>query len=369
MSITPAKPEKDWLNGYLQDSLTKSAVYKIATPEVDLKLDQNESPFDWPKELKETICRKLAEIPWNRYPQAYPKDLEKLIADYAGVDPGCVILSPGSNYLNTLTLSMFGKNLPGRLVITRPSFVLYENHCAYDGIEFTPWLLDEDLEYSPETLPDLPDGSMVVFASPNNPVGNTLPKEMFRKLLKDHPKTLFISDEAYYEFSKEPSTDLLKDHPNLIIIRTFSKTMGAAGVRLGYLLAAPEYIDQIRKMMLPFMINQFTYIAAREVLSDQKTLDGFKTMVDMIIEERTRMHGELNRIGKEKKFVAKDSGANFLLLRFECHDNCQASYSKLIELGVLTRNVSKGPSLAGCLRLTLGTPEQNNQVLEAFSKI
>ena len=94
MSISPKAPPREWLNSFLEPTLTETAVYKIATPPVDLKLDQNESPFDWPSLLKQKICQKLAEVSWNRYPQAYPKDLEQLVANYAGVSADSVLLSP-----------------------------------------------------------------------------------------------------------------------------------------------------------------------------------------------------------------------------------------------------------------------------------
>ena len=369
MSISPKAPPREWLNSFLEPTLTETDVYKIATPPVDLKLDQNESPFDWPSPLKQKICLKLAEVSWNRYPQAYPKDLEQLVANYAGVSADSVLLSPGSNHLNALTLSLFGKKLGGEVVIAQPSFALYESHCKYDGIKYKTWNLDENFQYSLETLPKLKPGSLVIFATPNNPVGNILPKTTLRKLLSENPQTLFISDEAYYEFSRETSTDLLEEFSNLMIIRTFSKTMGAAGIRLGYLIAAPDYINEIRKMMLPFLINQFSYIAAREVLSDQETLDSFLNTVDMIISERDYCFKALQTLGQNKGFAPIESGANFILIRWHDQNLCEQAYQKLISHGILTRNVSKGPRLAGCLRLSIGTPDQNKRVLECFREL
>lgn len=367
--ITPKNPDRSWLDLFLEKSLTQTEVYKIDTPKVDLKLDQNESPFDWPDQLKKRICDKLAKVAWNRYPQAYPTDLENLVAEYAGVDQGCVLLSPGSNHLNALTISTFAKQAKGKVVVARPSFALYESHCKYEGIPYETWDLDDNLEYNLEKLPKLPKGSLVVFATPNNPVGNNLKRSDLITMLKENPDSLFISDEAYFEFSKEPSTDLLKEFSNLIIIRTFSKTMGAAGVRLGYLIGAPEYVSQLRKVMLPFLINQYSYIAAKEVLSDKETLKGFLDTVEMIISEREKMYAELKAVGDSKGFYVKESCANFLLIKWENNDRCQTSYKALIEKGILVRNVSKGPGLEGCYRLSLGTPEQNVRVLNAFKEL
>ena len=145
--------------------------------------------------------------------------------------------------------------------------------------------------------------------------------------------------------------------------------MGAAGIRLGYLIAAPDYINEIRKMMLPFLINQFSYIAAREVLSDQETLDSFLNTVDMIISERDYCFKALQTLGQNKSFAPIKSGANFILIRWHDQNLCEQAYQKLISHGILTRNVSKGPRLAGCLRLSIGTPDQNKRVLECFREL
>ncbi len=366
MSVAPKSPSKDWLSSYLEPSLVASEVYKIDTPKVGVKLDQNESPFDWPQSLKEKIVKKLVEQPWNRYPIAYSTELENLVADYVGLEHGSILMSPGSNHLVALTLSLFSRNKEAKVVVARPSFALYESHCRYDGIDYQAWPLNDDLQYDIDLMPELPKGSLVTFASPNNPVGNVLPKTQLKELLVRYPEVLFIADEAYFEFASEPYTSLLEDHSNLMLIRTFSKTLGAASLRLGYLVAAKEYIAQVRKMMLPYLVNRFTLVAAIEVLKDKDVLSQFLRTVEQTIEQRQYLKKNLDEFGCKQSFKVVPSQANFLLLRYDSDEEKEKAYRYLISKGILLRDVSKGPGLSGCLRLTVGTEEENSAVIKAF---
>ncbi len=368
MSISPKAPNTAWLESYLLPGLIESPTYKIDAPKVDLKIDQNESPFDWPLELKEKVCKALMASAWNRYPEPFPKDLESLVAKHVGVSEGSILLSPGSNHLIALVLSIFGPKA-SKVVLARPSFPLYESHCKGSGIPYEPWTLNSDLEYDLEGLPALPPRSLVLFASPNNPVGNILPRQTLRELLTKYPETLFIGDEAYLEFASEPYTELLREFSNLMLIRTFSKTMGAAGIRLGYLVAAPEYIHQVRKLMLPFLINRFTLAAVPLVLEDVTARNQFQGVIDMTITERDRLAKELSDLGTRFAFQVKNSQANFLLVRFSTQEACMAMYQHLVTSGILVRNISGGTQLTGCLRVTVGTPDENTRVIETFKSL
>jgi histidinol-phosphate aminotransferase len=367
MNITPKSPSAEWLQSFLQPGLVASSSYKIDAPKVDLKIDQNESPFDWPLELKQKVCESLLNMPWNRYPEPYPTALEELVANYVGVSKGSILLSPGSNHLIALVLSAFGPNA-SKVVVARPSFPLYEQHLKFSGIAYEPWILNKDLEYDFALLPELPERSLVIFASPNNPVGNVLEREKLAQLLKKFPKTMFIGDEAYLEFASEPYTELLQDFSNLLLIRTFSKTMGAAGVRLGYLIGAKEPVAQVRKLMLPYLINRFSLAALPLVLSDKTASDQFNAVIQSTITERDRVVKELQQVSKDL-YQIKNSQANFFLVRFINQETCLKTYRHLIDLGILVRNVSESPELSGCLRITVGTPIDNDRVINAFKSV
>ena len=363
--IIPKNPESSWLEGYFYPSLLKANAYKIDAPTVDVKLDQNESPWDWPKHLKDKILTQVAEKEWNRYPEPMGEELHQRLSDYVGVPAECLLTTPGSNLMISLVFDAMTRNLNGKVVIARPSFALFEMHLNYSGVEYETWDLDENFEYQVDKLPALPEGSFVVFASPNNPTGSSLSPETLEGLLKNNPKTMFLADEAYYEFNDQPFTPLLKDYSNLLIMRTMSKTMGAAGVRLGYLLGSSDVMAQIRKLRLPFLLNHFSMEAAKVILSDPEMQDFVQKNIENAVSERDRMWSVLNdkSAGAFKVFNSK---ANFLLMQWPDNDACNQAYQRLIEKGVLVRNISKGPGLTGCLRVSVGTQEENDVFLSAF---
>ena len=367
--LTPQTPDQSWLNSYLGDSLREAKGFAIHTPEVSIKLDQNENPTDWPPAIKQKVMEELAQTSWNRYPSAYSDDLNALVATYAGVPSECCLLGTGSNYLLTVLINTFCRHREGDLMIARPSFALYESHCRYEGIPYTPSTLTDDLEYDLQQLSDLRPGSIVLFSSPNNPPGNGLKYDELKQLLTDHPKSLFFADEAYFEYVERPFTPLLAEHSNLLIIRTFSKTMSLAGLRAGYILAHESYIKELKKLRLPFMMNHFAIAALRVVLTDEGCKAHLAETVATAKRERERVYRELHGMSSAKGFSIKPSEANFLLARWPSNEAKLAAYEGLINAGILVRDVSAGPGLAGSLRITIGTPEENSALLRAMSEI
>ena len=364
--FSASEPNRDFLEMFLIPSLLASKGYHIDAPQVGIKLDHTECPWDWPEEVKDAVLAKLKARPWNRYPSPFADELASKVAARIGVDERCILLGPGSNYLIALVLQTFSKKITGKIVLPRPSFALYESHCQYEGIPYEAWPLNSDLEYDTKLLPELTKGSMVLFASPNNPVGNVLPRQQLRDLLTRYPDVLWVGDEAYCEFADEPYTELLKEFSNLILIRTFSKTMGAAGVRLGYILAGANVIDLLKKPRVPFLINQFTLVAASEVLDNPKMSGIFDEIVNNAIAERKRVGAALIKESARLGFTVKASQANFLLLRWRTSEESTVAYKNLLSRGILVRNVSGAPGLSGCLRVSVGTSKENDQLIAAF---
>ena len=360
------QPSDNFLRQFMTPSIFEARGYHIDAPDVEVKLDQNESPWDWPEVVKDAVLQKLKARPWNRYPSPFADELGVKIAKKLGVGVNNVLLGPGSNYLIALVLQTFSKAMSGKVVLARPSFALYESHCQYEGIDYEAWPLNADLEYDLEKLPKLPPGSLVLFASPNNPVGNVLPRSTLQMLLKQYPDVLFVGDEAYCEFAEEPYTELLAEHANLLLIRTFSKTMGAAGVRLGYILAGANVIELLRKPRVPFLINQFTLVAAAEVLDNPAMTKIFDDIVRNAISQRDRVFKVLEGEGSRLHFCVKSSQANFLLLRWQDPGGAKAAYGHLIKAGILVRDVSAAPGLTGCLRISIGTETENDRLIKAF---
>lgn len=368
--LVPKSPDWNWLSQYFEPSLLAAKPYKIDAPSgITIKLDQNESPWDWPQHLKDRILSALQACEWNRYPESMAHSVSELLAKYVGVQPECLITSPGSNHLIALIFEAVGRRLPGKVVLARPSFALFESHAQYAGLKYETWNLDNEFCYRRELLPDLPDGSFVVFASPNNPTGTSLNKAEFRQMLQDFPKVLFLADEAYYEFDDDPYTDLLNDHSNLIILRTLSKTMGAAGVRLGYAIASPELIGAMTKLRLPYLLNHFTMEAARVIFTDPEMMEFVHRNIQNAKSERDRVYLELSKLARPGGFQVVNSKANFLLLRWSETGLCDRIYQGLKQHGVLVRNVSGGPGLQGCLRVSIGLASENDAFLAALKAV
>ncbi len=369
MKYTPQNPSPEWLKNWFPKSLIDEKGYHIDAPStIDTKLDQNESPFDWPHDFKKKVLSELETHAWNLYPEPFLVELEKLVAQYCGVTRDNIVLSPGSNYHVSNILKLLGTKIRGKVVFPQPSFPLYSETCRLFAIPYEAWPLNKFFQYDLDLLPSLQPGSVVIFASPNNPVGNILLKKDLEFLLAKHPDVYFIADEAYVEFAGNSYVDLLEKFSNLVMIRTFSKTFSSAGIRLGYVLGSKEFIFQLKKITLPYLINHFTAIAMTTALKSQEIMQYMRTCVQKVIAERERVFHKLNDLSKKSRFEVFNTHANFLLLRFP-HDKLEEVYQFFIAGGLLVRNVGRGPALEGCLRLTIGNEQQNQKVLKIMEKL
>lgn len=368
MAYEAKNPDKEWFECFFSKKLLQARPYKIETTRLGIKLDQNECPFDWPDNLKEKITHALSKQSWNRYAEPYPIELQSLVADYAGVYKQSVLLCPGSNYHISLLLNLFSRSLKGKIIVARPSFPLYEAHCHYENIPYQTWDLNRDLQYDFDLLPNIPTGSVIIFASPNNPVGNVLEKNKLEHLLKKHQDSYFIADEAYYDFAKESYTDLIEHYPNLIILRTFSKSFGAAGIRLGYTIASPFLIEELRKLTLPFLINQFTITAISEALQDKELLQSIEKQIKYVQQEKDKVYETLLNIAQEKDFLVYPSQTNFLLLQWPNQNSQNNVLQKLSEKNIFLRDVSR-KELTYALRFTIGNQKENQILMETLRTI
>ena len=198
-------------------------------------------------------------------------------------------MSPGSNYHISVLLNLFStRDVDTKLVLPRPSFPLFEGHCRYQNIPYKTWNLNKNFEYKLENLPELSAGSCVFIASPNNPVGNTLPQKDLITLLKNHPDSFFVMDEAYWEFAEENTLPLLAEHSNLLVMRTFSKAMGSAGLRFSYVVTNKAFCAQIKKLTLPFIVNKFTSVALTHALKNQNFMDSIQKNVEFITMQKRK---------------------------------------------------------------------------------
>jgi histidinol-phosphate aminotransferase len=337
--------------------------YTLAPHRASLKVNQNENPWDAPVRIKEEVLRRFTERKWSRYPEFVPAALHEQLAAFAGWKTDGVLAGNGSNEL--IQASLMVTMAPGkRVLISEPTFLLYEQIATVLGGEVETVPLTTDLQYDSEALlkavkdrqPDV-----TIICSPNNPTGCVLEDDALTALLKASPG-LVIVDEAYHEFSEHTVVPLLQEHENLIVLRTFSKAMAFAALRLGYLLASPALTSEIHKAVLPYSVNLFAQIAA-EVAMEQYDAQ-LRPLVKEIIAERERLFGELCRI---KGLTPVASKGNFMVVKSATDP--RRIFTELLEHDILVRDVSGYPMLRDYFRFSFGTPEENNQILKAIRKI
>lgn len=334
--------------------------YHLTAYDCPVKLNQNESPFDVPETLKAEILKTVQQKPWSRYPEPMPIDLVNAFANHVGTDPNGIIVANGSNTLIQLTLGVI--SAPGvDVVIPSPSFSLYDMYTNIFSGNVISVPLTTDYRFDIPAIKQAIQGDNVrlaILCSPNNPTGCSISNDHLETLLSN-TNALIMVDEAYGEFHNQTALDLLPKHPNLIILKTFSKAFGAAGVRMGYLIAHPTIKNEIIKGKIPFDINVFSHTAALAILKHE---DLIKERIKFICDERDRVYQALTQI---EGVTAYPSDANLIL--FEV-DDPNAIFNGLVEQGVLIRNVTSYPMLNKALRVSIGSKEENDQFLLALER-
>jgi histidinol-phosphate aminotransferase len=343
----------------INSNIRSLKAYHLEPEECSVKLNQNENPFDWPAAIKEDAARFCVERPWNRYPPFIPESLKDALAEYAGAPKGGVMVGNGSNeILLVLLLSLVRPGQP--VVICQPTFTVYR--LLADGLAAQPVTvpLDKSLRYDVEkitaTVRQNP-GCVLVLCSPNNPTGSVLDEGELRTLLKAHTG-ICILDQAYVEFGGFNAMPLLGEFPNLVITRTFSKAFAGAGLRLGYLAGTPAVVQEIAKIKLPYNINFFSDHVA-SVLLRNRAIIGERLAV--IRAEQEKLFACLKRMPFENVYP---SAANFILVR--CSRKPRL-FDALKKSGILVRDVSSYPMLENCLRISVGSPEENKALINAVN--
>jgi histidinol-phosphate aminotransferase len=327
----------------------------------EVKLDQNENPFELPMELKQEIVNRVLHRPWGRYPEFTPAAMIRTLSKFTGWPDEGILVGNGSNELIQASLSVtLG---PGRrLAVPQPTFTLYKLMATTLQAEVNPVLLDaEQLTFDADKLIEAArTADVVVICSPNNPTGGLFPREALTAVL-NNAKGLVLLDEAYHEFSGQSALPLLAAHPNLVVLRTFSKAKAMAGLRFGYMMAHPEIAREVYKSKLPYNVNIFTLAAVETVIENHSILN---RGIETLIRERDRIFAELEKRAALHVFP---SAANFLLIRTA--RPAPELFDQLYNQGVLVRDVSTYPLLDRCLRVSIGTPEENDKFLRALDRV
>ncbi|MDD5276643.1 MAG: histidinol-phosphate transaminase [Methylovulum sp.] len=345
---------------FRQEVLAMSA-YQVAHAEGFIKLDAMENPYGWPEELKTRWLAALRDCPLNRYPDPQAQRLVQTIRAHDQIpDQHAILLGNGSDEIIQLLLMA----LPPRahVLAPAPGFVMYKQLSDCLGIKYQgiPLLADNfGLDLSAMLAAIEQHHPAVIFiAYPNNPTGNLFDPVAIESIIKA-ASGLVIIDEAYAPFANASFMTRLTQHDNLLVMRTVSK-LGLAGLRLGYIAGNPEIIGQLDKIRLPYNINSLTQLSADFALTHKALFD---QQTQQICIERTRVFNQLNNI---TGITAYPSSANFILFRTP-DTLADGLYAAIKQQGILIKNLNpQGGLLKDCLRVTIGTPDENNAFLASL---
>ncbi len=320
-----------------------------------IQLASNENPFPPSKKVKEEYERAFSKI--NRYPHPEYPELKAALAEYTGVDRDRIAIGNGAGEVlkticevvldtfDTVTIPVPGYTLHAIFAMLRDANINF--------IEFPGYRINAD------KILEKPS-KLLFLCSPNNPVGNAVPKKELIKILENY-SGLVVVDEAYAEFSGKTALDLIDEFENLVVVRSLSKFFGLAGMRVGYAIGNAELIEAIEKIRLPFCISE---VACRTAIAALQSLDYYNEIKEKIIKERERLVNELKKI---KFLEVYPSEANFVLVKVKQDIDVA---NELEKKGIIVRNVTGLLGLEGVhIRITVGTEEENNQLINALKEL
>jgi len=345
---------------YVKDSVTSLGEYYVLQDFSVVKLNQNESPFDVPVELKNEILKKVSKTEWNRYCNNRPTSLINVIAEHTKFPAEGIVAGNASNEIIQAVFTGFCRE-GDKIVMIAPGFSVYPRLAQIMEMKVESVPLLENFEFDvPKIIEAAKDARMVILPSPNNPTGTSLSIDDVIKIT-ENIKGIFVLDEAYFEFYRKTAQEYINKYENLIIIRTFSKAFSLAGLRLGYLMAQPQIARELEKAKLPFSVGIFQQIAGQELI---KNNDIIKKNIDIIISERDKLFSKVSRL---PNVFPIPSLANFFIFKIDGVDASKA-YDDFYKKGVLLRYFG-GDRLKDYLRVTVGKPEENELFFNALKEI
>ena len=346
----------------VRDDLSDLEGYHSAQVSVDVRLNTNESPYPPPVAWREAFLEELAGVPFHRYPDRQATALRTAIGELHGVGPDQVLVGKGSNEVLQAVCLAYGGH--GRQVaVFEPTYALHSHIARITGTgvavgeRATDFTLDLD---EVRRVLERARPSVTFLTSPNNPTGLVEPRETVAAVVGMAPG-LVVVDEAYAQFAPWSSLSLLADDGPLVVTRTFSKTWSMAACRMGYLVGPAAVVAQLERVVLPYHLDAASQIAGRLALRFQAEMEA---RVAAVVAERERLLAGLARLPVE----LWPSAANFVLFRPLAHDGA-AVWKALVDRSVLVRDCSSWPRLAGCLRVTIGTPDEDDAFLTALKEI
>ena len=356
--MSTKSPKTKDISTLIKPQVRKLAAYHVDETPVRIKLDAMENPFPLPAAIRREIAGVVRNTRINLYPDPSAKKLKKAIASMWRMKPEQMILGNGSDELIQAIILAFG----GPVLVPAPTFAMYDitSRALAQNVVAVP--LDEDFDLDADLMLKKArerKAKVIFLACPNNPTGNRFSDSAIRKIL-EHADAAVVIDEAYYSFSGKTWLPLLKKHPNMIILRTLSK-IGFAGLRLGVLTASQNIVDELNKIRLPYNINSLSQAVGVTALGHR---DVIECQISLLISERERLY---NAMFKLPGVTAYPSETNFIMIRTAA--DASRIHQKLKRAGILIKNLNKPGPLKNCLRVTIGTPEENRDFFAALKKI
>jgi histidinol-phosphate aminotransferase len=344
--------------------LRGAPAYHVPAHPNAIKLDANESPYPLSREAMETVARELVNAALHRYPDAASTELRTLLARRLGIGTDQLMLGNGSDELIALLCATFAEPRAGqataKIAYAVPGFVVFRTAALAHGLEPIEVPYGARFEADEAALfaaLDEHQPNLLFLATPNNPTGTQWPRSTVERLLKEHPDVVTVVDEAYLAYTDAKSCiDLCLSHDNGLVLQTLSK-IGLAALRVGLLIGRREMLGAVEKVRPPYNMNTLSQRAALKLLVEHKA--ELESHFEEVKRQRRALYEALGALPGLEVFP---SGGNFLLVRTK---EARALYDALVERGVLVRLFDAG-MLAGCLRVTVGTPEENSWLLDAM---
>jgi histidinol-phosphate aminotransferase len=348
-----------------RDDLRELSGYHSPQVDVDVRLNTNESPYPPPPAFVEQWLAALRDVDWNRYPDRAASELRDALGGFLGQDPARLLCGNGSNeMLQTLLLTYGGTGR--RALMFEPTYALHAQIARGTGTEVVTGERLADYRIDPRDAVEVirrTQPSVVFVCSPNNPTGTVEPRETVERLAAAAAAAgaVLVVDEAYGEFSPWSALELVSEDRPLAVVRTYSKVWSLAGVRLGFVVAPVWMIAELEKVLLPYNLSVPTQVAGTVAL---RFASEMQQRVATLVEERGRLFAAL---AETDGIDVCPSGANFLLFRVD--GDAHELWNRLLKHDVLVRDFSSWPRIEGCLRVTVGTPEENDTFLAALGEV
>jgi histidinol-phosphate aminotransferase len=346
----------------VRDDLRELEGYHSPQVDVDVRLNTNESPFPPPDAFRDALAAELSRVEWHRYPDRAATALREDLARATGVDASQVFVANGSNeVLQTVCLAYGGH---GRWAVDfQPTYLMHgqiaevAGTSVHHGRRAADFSLDLD-EVSSVLRAKLP--AITFLCSPNNPTGMIESPDVVRAAIGLAPGVVIV-DEAYGQFADWSALELVDEDRPLVVTRTYSKTWSMAAARLGYLIGPSWLVAELEKVVLPYHLDSFKQIAGRVALRFETEME---ERVGHLVAERTRLVRALDQLDVDQW----PSGANFILFRPRAKPGGEV-WQGLLDRSVLVRDTSSWPGLEGCLRVTVGTPDEDDAFLAALTEV